>query len=275
MVVPILTYGCEVWGVENLDMIECFHRKFCKILLNARASTANCIAYGELGRFPLEIAIKSRLLSFWSNLASCKTERLAALMYKIVYTLHCTNKFESQWLIGVKSILDQCGLSDIWLCQSSNVNPQWLKRWAKMILQDQFRQSWYADIEAKSCCRNYKMFKTDFSLSHYLLLLPPLLRNNMCRFRTCNNRLPVVTGQFTNTPIEERYCNLCNSNALGDGFHYLFSCTYFKSERDMYIDKAYSTNPNLLKYESLMSTDNKLVLFKLARFCGVVIDKFK
>ena len=48
-VVPILFYGCEVWGFENIDIIERIPLKFCKIILNVKKSTANYIVYGELG----------------------------------------------------------------------------------------------------------------------------------------------------------------------------------------------------------------------------------
>ena len=50
-VVPILLYECEVWGFENIDIIERIHLKFCKIILNVKKSTANFKVYGELGRY--------------------------------------------------------------------------------------------------------------------------------------------------------------------------------------------------------------------------------
>ena len=51
MIVPVLTYGCEVWGTKMVDRIELFHRRFMKQLLKLPRSTANCMVYGELGRF--------------------------------------------------------------------------------------------------------------------------------------------------------------------------------------------------------------------------------
>ena len=49
-VVPILLYGCEVLGFENIDIIERIHLK----------STAHYMVYGELGRYPLRVLICSR-----------------------------------------------------------------------------------------------------------------------------------------------------------------------------------------------------------------------
>ena len=50
IVLPILTYGCEVWGNELYEQIESFHRNFSRTLLNVRNSTPNAMIYGELGR---------------------------------------------------------------------------------------------------------------------------------------------------------------------------------------------------------------------------------
>ena len=41
MVVPILLYGCEVWGYENIKIIEQVHLGFCKRILKVRQTTPN------------------------------------------------------------------------------------------------------------------------------------------------------------------------------------------------------------------------------------------
>jgi hypothetical protein len=60
LVKPILLYGCEIWGSCNNDILEKVHLKFCKIILHLKATTPNCMIYGELGRYPLDIDIKRR-----------------------------------------------------------------------------------------------------------------------------------------------------------------------------------------------------------------------
>ena len=47
---PIILYGCEVWGIENFDLLESVHLKFCKYLLGIKTCIPNCMIYGELGR---------------------------------------------------------------------------------------------------------------------------------------------------------------------------------------------------------------------------------
>jgi len=41
IVLPILTYSCEVWGFENCAEIEQVHLRFCKKILKVRQTTSN------------------------------------------------------------------------------------------------------------------------------------------------------------------------------------------------------------------------------------------
>jgi hypothetical protein len=65
MVTPILLYGCEIWGYENIEILEQVHLKFLKLCSGLKKSTPNFMVYGELGRYPLALQIKKRMISFW------------------------------------------------------------------------------------------------------------------------------------------------------------------------------------------------------------------
>jgi hypothetical protein len=54
------THTLSIRGSGNNDILEKVHLKFCKIILNLKATTPNCMIYGELGRYPLDIDIKLR-----------------------------------------------------------------------------------------------------------------------------------------------------------------------------------------------------------------------
>ena len=56
---PILLYGCEVWGYENLDILEKVHTKFGKFIFGVSKYSHNMPVYGELGRYPLSIKNKT------------------------------------------------------------------------------------------------------------------------------------------------------------------------------------------------------------------------
>jgi hypothetical protein len=47
-----MSYGVEVWGFKQVDVIERVHLQFFKRILGVHISTCNASVYGELGRFP-------------------------------------------------------------------------------------------------------------------------------------------------------------------------------------------------------------------------------
>jgi hypothetical protein len=86
IVKPILLYGCEVWGFSDNYVIEKILLKFCKLILHLKQSTPNCMIYGELGRCPLYIDIKTRVISYWCKLLTGKASKLSSISYKLLHS---------------------------------------------------------------------------------------------------------------------------------------------------------------------------------------------
>jgi hypothetical protein len=68
MVKPIILYCCETWGFGNNKIIERLHLKLCKLLLHLKTSTPDYMVYGELGRYPIIIDIKVKMINFWCKI---------------------------------------------------------------------------------------------------------------------------------------------------------------------------------------------------------------
>ena len=81
MIKPILVYGCEVWGHEDIEQIEVFHRNFLRRLLRARKSAPKAMTYGELGQQVLKITIWQKMACFWKNLPYNKKTVLRILCF--------------------------------------------------------------------------------------------------------------------------------------------------------------------------------------------------
>ena len=45
------------------------------------------IVYGELGAIPLDVDIKSRMLTFWTRLCSGEKHKISNTIYSLLYTL--------------------------------------------------------------------------------------------------------------------------------------------------------------------------------------------
>ena len=114
VVEPILTYGSEVWGYENNELIERLQLKFCRILLNVNCRTPKCMVYGELGKVRLQCLIDQRLVTHWGRVISNGCHRISKKMYLLMYHLHMETNFKSAWIGAVQSILGKCGLSHVW-----------------------------------------------------------------------------------------------------------------------------------------------------------------
>jgi hypothetical protein len=81
--------------------------------------------YGELGRFPIEIDIKIRMVSFWARLLLGKETKLSYLSYKRLYTLSIEENVHFVWIKYLKELFDKTDYSSIWINQDIP-NSNWL-----------------------------------------------------------------------------------------------------------------------------------------------------
>ena len=84
-----------------------------------------------------------------------------------------------------------------------------------------------------------------------------------------------VTTDYFGIERHLRICCYCDSNAIGDEFHYLFECNNFTLSRKKAIPHYYITHPNAYNLEKLMNTDDRDSLTKLALFSKFIMSKFK
>lgn len=252
LVVPILLYGCEIWGFENKEIIEKIHLQFCKRILRVRNSTPNFMVYGELGRYPIEIIIKQRMLMYWNSLLT-NSSKLSSIMYNLMLKLYNSNPTKFRWISFIKSTLDHCGLSFIWHDQIP-FDKTLLKSTVKQKLVDQFIQNWFSLVNNSSRGKFYSIFKNEFCLESYLIKLNQNNRLYISKLRCCNIKFPIETGRWTGIPVEDRICRLCRTN-LGDEFHYLFNCKDSKVTefRQKYIPSYYLKNPSEIKLKGMLS----------------------
>ena len=61
------------------------------------------------------------------------------------------------------------------------------------------------------------------------------LRIAFSKFRCVNHKLPIEKGRFYGIAIDDRVCELCNTNKLGDEYHYIFNVAFLRlKERNLY-----------------------------------------
>ncbi len=127
MVMPIMTYACEIWGYSVDRELKQLQMKFLKHVLYVHKNTSTDVVYGELGEYPVDVIINTRMIGYWSRLVTGKATKLRMIMYTSLLYLDLNNRYSSPWICHIRDILNSCGMSGIWLNQHVN-NPEWLKK---------------------------------------------------------------------------------------------------------------------------------------------------
>ena len=238
------------------------------------------MVYGELGRFPVHISVKLRMLSYWCSLLTNRETKLSKLMYNSLLDLFNRGEYCSAWIKSIKGLLDSCGLAGVWNSQSF-VSVSWLKNKVKQVLQDQFIQKWRSELNNMSSCDTYVNFKEIFELEKYLITLHDMdaARNAICKIRCNNSRIPKVVGRYISIPRAQRICQLCAHNEVkvGDEYHVLLECSHpdIVRLREYYIHRRFYVHPNMYKCLELLSCKHEDTIKRLGLFLNKVLKYFR
>lgn len=80
----MLLYGCEIWGYENIEVIECVYLKCLKYVFNLKSSILFYMVYGEIGCFFLCINVYIRMIFYWLKLFINFESKIVFVLYKFL-----------------------------------------------------------------------------------------------------------------------------------------------------------------------------------------------
>lgn len=147
MVLPILCYGSEIWGFHTASDVERVHLKFLKQLLGVRSQTSNNAVYGEVGRVPLSVIRKIRILKFWFKIVNNPDSLLSKVFYDQI-----VNNYTNSWASQVETLLNDLGFSYLW--NANTVSNLQLSRVIERVY-DQFYRSWFESLRTSSKLSTY------------------------------------------------------------------------------------------------------------------------
>lgn len=174
-------------------------------------------------------------------------------MYKLLFENYRNNELETQWISFIEHIFNETGFSNIFRTQNFTSH-EWVKAAIRQRLQDHYMQKWNQIVYTSPKATSYRLYKETWGVEQYLTKLPPELRIPMCKFRTTNHRLAIERLRYVNVPRQNRTCHMCNSNQLGDEFHFLFNCQELNRIRSIYIPLYFTSRPNVIKFKQIMTT---------------------
>ena len=105
------------------------------------------------------------------------------------------NEYKAHYLIRVNHILNNCGLSYMWLNQQT-LHTKQCKPIIHNRLEDIAMQTWCNDMSTSSMCSGHKMFKKQLEFEKYLLNPNYGEKIAMCKQRCANIKLPVYNIIF-------------------------------------------------------------------------------
>ena len=280
MVLPCMLYGSEIWGFNNLLDLERLQLRYIKYTLKLKKNTPTAMVYGETGILPIEYHVKFRMINFWISIITGKQSKYSYIIYRMCISLHKDGLLECKWINYIKNIINEVGMSFVFN-DHLNLEENWLQKVflpkIKSTLKDQMLQKWVGKLSEENNEETYfyyKEFTTNYCFKNYFKILPADLWIPFCKFRTGNHRLPIefYSWEKFKKPRNERRCNICNKNDIGDEYHYVMICPVFEEIRDLYLAPYYKIRPSVHKFISLMQCDNKKQLFRLARFIKEILN---
>ena len=116
---------------------------------------------------------------------------------------------------------------------------------------------------------------TEQKILQKYLKLPRQYIYVICKFKCANSKIPTIVGRYTNKPLEDRTCTVCESEEIGNEYHYLFKCSKFKDGRIKYLNYYYINNPSEHKMKQLFNESSRKQLLNLAKFVYEILQEFK
>ena len=254
----ILNYGSEVWGLHKAPDVEKVHSSFCKTLLGVKKSTTNDLVYFELGRLPLYISRKLRIIKYWLKLRKSENCILKACLAQRILD-------NDEWIISIKNELNWLGL--MYIFEGNFVNENNVFFIIKSRFNDVYQQNMLSRIQNTTRGALYKHLVDNFTIQYYLQKsLNPTYRKYLSKFRLSAHSLNIEKGRYNNTNRRDRICTLCNSSDIEDEFHFILKRPIYNNLRVNYIKNYYYRRPSVFKLVQLLSVNNVKIINNLGKY---------
>ena len=92
------------------------------------------------------------------------------------------------------------------------------------------------------------------------------LRTLFTKLRCGSLNIEVNAGRYQGIPRDRRYCTFCNTADVGDEFHFLLICPFFREIRSLFIPSYYYEFPCTDKFYEMLRSNNKKLLLDICHF---------
>ena len=170
MVMPVLSYGCEIWGFYPAKAIEQVHKDFCKSILKVKRSTMNENMYGELERIPLIVQKYIRIVKYWLKILNIKQTRLTKVLYNVQFNALTNSHTIVNWVSKVRNLLCSYGFGEAWYNQGVGDVNLFLVLFKQRAI-DLYLHDWFFNLENSNKALLYRNINVYFRPSLYLTVI--------------------------------------------------------------------------------------------------------
>lgn len=261
-VVPILTYGAEIWGISGTEEVEKVATRFYKGVLGLRPNASDTFVRGELGRHTLACKILTKVVKFWAKLACSETSQGTRLCY--MYQKHLADTGRVSWASQVRDLLSTHGLGEAWLNQGVGDVKAFVKEFSERTrVVSHFE--WLENVNSFGNLRTYRSMKSELVMEWYLKAgIGRTVTGTLIRLRCGLLKIHVNEGRWAGVPYEERLCGICNQGKIEDESHLIFHCRAYSLFR-LALFRKYPVFEQK-KICNLFLSENKELLCDVAKF---------
>ena len=87
MILPVLTYGAEIWGFDEYQCLERIQFLACRSFLGVSCNAPNVSVLGECGRVPIFFHTARRCVKYWCKLLNMPDHRYPKKCYNMLYNI--------------------------------------------------------------------------------------------------------------------------------------------------------------------------------------------
>ena len=215
--------------------------RFCRCILNVKATTSNIMVYGECGILPPSIYCNVSAMCYINRLHHMPNDSIVKQVYNELAKLHQLGF--TTWVTHVSKMVDSY-LLDI------DCSPAEFKSECKRTVGNRFINMWteqVQNIHSNPILRTYCNMKCNFGMETYLDAIKNYkYRVAMSQLRTISHTLAIEYGRYTRpkTKIEDRKCSSCH--ILEDERHFLIECNINQADRENLFSKLTHIAPNFI-----------------------------
>ena len=230
IVEPILTYNCEValatlpksWDygkfVFNIwnhgNEVNRVTTSFLRQILGVHKKTSNIALMSETGKLPTIMKVYNQIYKYWIRINDTEKELLKEAL-KI--NISDYNKGKNTWY-KIVDYLRRLTLID---SDEPNTAINMFKKSMKIL----FQMWWTSESQREETKLDfYFSLKKNFGFETYLDNIDHSARTAITKLRMSCHCFPIEILRYYGIEREDRTCNICASNKIGDENHYLIHC---------------------------------------------------